>query len=347
MNQFIPVGKIPPQILAKIIAASPTGGNRVLLGPGIGLDCAVLDFGATALVLKTEPITFATANIGWYAVQIAANDITTTGAVPKWMLLTALLPEMSTTPSLVEQISAQVAETCRALDIALIGGHTEVTVGIDRPILVTTLIGEVPKNQLLTPRGARPGDRIILTKGVPIEATALLAAEFPARLAGLLTVEEIDQAQAFLYHPGISVVRDAQVAAASAAVTAMHDPTEGGIATALWEFAEACQHTLLVETEKIHVPELSQKICSAFDIDPLGAIASGALLLTVMPEKQNQVLSAFASSSIQAAVIGEVQSGQPGVYQKTARGLEKFKRFERDEITRVYETSPNPTGQEG
>lgn len=347
MNQIIPVGKIPPQILAKIISASPTSGNRVLLGPGIGLDCAVLDFGATALVLKTEPITFATANIGWYAVQIAANDIATTGAVPKWLLLTALLPEKLTTPSLVEQISTQVAETCRTLDIALIGGHTEVTVGIDRTILVSTLIGEVAKDRLITPRGARPGDRIILTKGIPIEATALLAAEFPDQVTGLLTVEEIDQARAFLYHPGISVLRDAQIAAATAAVTAMHDPTEGGIATALWELAEACRNTLLVETEKIHVPELSQKICSAFHIDPFGAIASGALLLTVMPEKQSQVLTALASASIQASVIGEVQSGQPVVYQKTAQGFEILKRFERDEITRVYESSPNPTGQGG
>jgi len=336
-NPFLPVGKLPPDLLAKMIEHAPTAGNRVLLGPGIGLDCAVLDFGTTCLVLKTEPITFASHQPGWYAVQIATNDVVTTGALPRWMLLTLLLPEKRTSPSLIEEISAQVFDACRSLDIALIGGHTEITHSLDRPILVTTLIGEVEKSALITPKGAREGDRVLLTKGIPIEATALLTREFPERLAGALSAEEIYAAQNYIYTPGISVFRDARVAIQAGHVTAMHDPTEGGVATALWELAEACQHTILVEESKIPILTLSQKICAIFDLDPMGAIASGSLLLTADPASVESIISALISAEIAAAEIGTVLSGKPQVVIQNGDDVHLLQKFARDEIARIFE----------
>lgn len=334
---MLPVGKIPPDLLAKIIERAPTTGSRVLLGPGIGLDCAVLDFSSTYLVLKTEPITFASQQLGWYAVQIAANDIVTTGALPKWMLLTVLLPEKLTSEDLVEQISTQVFDTCCSLDIVLIGGHTEITHGLDRPILVTTLIGEVEKSALITPKGARDGDRLILTKGVPIEATALLAREFPHRLAHCLSPDEIIAAQEYIYHPGISVFKDARIAIQAGQVTAMHDPTEGGIATALWELAEACQHTIVVDVEKIPIPSLAKKICDAFGLNPLGAIASGSLLLTVVPDSAQAILQALQGAGIAAVEIGHVHAGPVEVITRTNDSSSKLDRFQRDEIAQIYD----------
>jgi len=308
----------------------------VLLGPGIGLDCAVLDFGTTCLVLKTEPITFASQQLGWYAVQIAANDIVTTGALPKWMLLTVLLPENLTTPQLVDDLSSQVFDACRSLGIAFIGGHTEITHGLDRPILVTTLIGEVDKEKLITPKGARPGDAVMLTKGVPIEGTALLAREFSEKLTGELSPAELAEAKCYLFSPGISVFKDALTAVQAGLVTAMHDPTEGGVVTALWELATACQHSIQVDLEKIPVSALSAKICGFFGLDPLGTIASGSLLLAVAPESISSVMNALTDASIAAVEIGIIRAGPAEVISRTDIGHRKLANFSRDEIARLF-----------
>lgn len=332
---MLPVGKLPQDLLAKIISTAPKVGNRVLLGPGIGLDCAVLDFGTTCLVLKTDPITFATDQIGWYAVQIAVNDIVTTGALPKWLLLTTLLPEDGTTPTMVEQLSDQVFEACKSLDIAFIGGHTEITHGIDRPILVTTLIGEVEKDKLITPKGAQPGDDVILTKGVPIEGTAILAREFPNWLVNL-SESELFEAKNYLFNPGISVYKDALAAADTGTVSAMHDPTEGGIITALWEMAEACQHMIEIDIDRIPIPALSAKICAAFGIDPLGTIASGALLITAASSSTPSILAALSKETITAKVIGKVVEGSPAVVTRRGDEIQLVKRYIRDEISKVY-----------
>lgn len=338
MTNILPVGKLPAEVLNQIITLIPQNDPRVLLGPGIGLDCAVLEFGEKRLVLKTEPITFASQEIGWYAVQIAVNDIATTGALPKWMMITALLPEGKTTPDSANKIFNQVAKACEDLKIVIIGGHTEITYGIERPILVSTLIGEVSAVDLITPKGVLCGDHILVTKGIPIEATALLAREFPQKIKGVLTDSEISEAQNFIYSPGISVLRDAQIATRIGGVHAMHDPTEGGIATALSEMAIACQKQIRVFPENIPMPALSVKICTIFGLDPLGTIASGALLLAVDPEKAKEIISALNQAGIIAADIGTVYSGDAEVLIHSGGDLLPIKKFSRDEITRVYET---------
>lgn len=337
MTPVLPLGKIPHALLERIIQAAPTQGSRILLGPGVGLDCAVLDFGDSCLVLKTEPITFASEEIGWYAVQIAANDIATTGAVPAWAMFTVLLPESTTTEDKVLTLSHQISDACHKAGIAIIGGHTEITHNLDRPIIVTTLIGEVPREKLITPAQACPGDVLILTKGVPIEGAALLAREFPEVLKNHLTPADLKAAQNFLYDPGISVRIDAQTALQAGSVTAMHDPTEGGVATALWEMAHASQKTLIVDTAQIPIPPLAGKICKIFGLDPLGTIASGSLLLTVSPGSKNAVLSALKAAYIDAAVIGEVAEGEPVVLVRGCAETTLLQRFDRDEIGRVYE----------
>ncbi|WP_299024777.1 AIR synthase family protein [uncultured Thermanaerothrix sp.] len=337
MTAALPVGKLPHHLLADLLKQAPSQHERVLLGPGIGLDCAILDMGEIALVLKTEPITFATQEIGWYAVQIASNDIATTGAVPRWMLVTLLLPEGKTTPEFAAEIGQQIFQACRQMNIVLLGGHTEITYDLHRPIVVTTLIGEIEKSRVITPRGVRPGDVLILTKGIPIEGSAILAREFAHRLESVLTPEEIQAAQGFIYEPGISVFRDAQIAVAAGRVTAMHDPTEGGLATALWELAEAAGVRLRVESDLIPIPPLAQKICAHFGLDPLGTLASGALLLTAPPQDAPHILAALSEAQIPAAVIGTVEAGAPEVIL-LSQGLEKtLPQFARDEIARFYE----------
>ena len=335
---ILPLGKLPPALLAQLIAQAPISDERVLVKPGIGLDCAVIDLGHTLLVFKSDPITFATDEIGWYLVQVNSNDIATTGATPRWLMVTMLLPENGTTAVLVNQINQQLVAACEEKGISLIGGHTEITYGLERPILMGTLIGEVARERLVTPRGINVGDHILLTKGIPIEATAILAREFPERLDGVLTAQELQQAQNFLTEPGISVLREAHIAVDAGEVTAMHDPTEGGLAGALWELAEASNHTLLIEPTAIPMPDLALRVCQAFGLDPLATIASGALLLTATAVTAPKIQHALTEAGIVCVQIGEVLEGETAVYQTTPTGQKLLPRPERDEIGRVYES---------
>ena len=199
------------------------------------------------------------------------------------------------------------------------------------------MIGEVEKDKLITPKGAQPGDAIILTKVVPIEGTAILAREFPERLSARLSQTELLEAQNYLFSPGISVYQDAMTAVSAGKVTAMHDPTEGGVVTALWELAEACKHTIEVDLKKIPVSSLSLKVCSVFDLDPLGTIASGALLITAAASSVSNIVTSLSSKSIPAAVIGQVKNGPAEVIEVSGSLNLQLRKFPRDEITRAFE----------
>lgn len=331
----LPVGKLPTDILAHCLSQTPVDDLRVIVGPGIGLDCAVVEVGSRLWVIKSDPITFATDQIGWYVVQINANDIATAGAIPRWLIVTILLPEHKTTAALAEQIHKQIYNACQDIDVSLIGGHTEITYGLDRPIVVGALIGEVDRDHLITPLGASPGDRILLTKGVPIEATALLSREFPDRLCQVLTPDEIIQANAFLHEPGISILPDARIAIQAGKVTAMHDPTEGGLSTALWELAQASGCRLMIDLEAVHIYPLSVQICQVFQIDPLAAISSGALLLTTPAGDAQQICRALNKSGILCHEIGEVEAGEPTVLCQTSLGYQKLPYPSRDAVAQV------------
>ncbi len=337
MNTILPNGKLPPDLLQRLISSMPHQDPRVLLGPGIGLDCAVVEPNAHLLVFKSDPITFATDEIGWYAVQVNTNDIATTGAIPRWFLVTTLLPGGQTTAEMVEKIGAPLSRACSEIGVTVIGGHTEITSVVERPVMMGTMIGEVARDRLITPRGAQTGDLVLLTKGVPIEATAILAREFHQKLLPLLGDAALQRAQAYLYDPGISILREAQTATQSGRVTAMHDPTEGGVAAALWELAEASACTLHIDPQKINIPSLSAQICQVFDIEPLAAIASGALLLTVQAEDGDRICSAIEKEGIPCSIIGRVETGPPEVWQTTPQGRSLLPRPERDELARIFE----------
>lgn len=337
MNLPYPVGKLPPAILSSLLANAPSFDDRIRLGPGIGLDCAVVDNGDSYWVFKAEPITFATDQIGWYAVEVASNDIATTGAKPRFLLLTVLLPEGRTDEALIRSISDQVFTACRQQHISVLGGHTEVTHGINRPLLAVTMIGEVEKEKLVTPRGAHPGDALLLTKGIPIEATALLSREFPERLKPYLTPREIDEATSYLNNPGISILKDVQVALAAGRVTAMHDPTEGGLSAALWELAQACGSNIVFDPSAVKISDLSMRICKAFALDPYATLASGALLLAVHPDDVERVLAAFQDNAIAASQIGEIMDGDGKVFSGTGGQVSPWPYPERDEIGKAYQ----------
>ncbi len=308
-----PVGKLPPEILRRLLASVPARDERVLVGPQLGEDAAVIDFGDRVLIAKTDPITFTAERIGWYAVHINANDVATMGARPRWFLAALLLPEEHTDAQLVESIFHDITVTCESLDITLCGGHTEITYGLDRPIVVGHMLGEVEKEKLVLASGLQVGDDIILTKGVAIEGTAIIARERSEMLKKHLDEPRIERAKAYLTDPGISVVREALLANEVADVHAMHDPTEGGLIAGLWELAVAAGVGLSIEAERIPVLAETRAVCDALHIDPLRLIASGALLIAVPPDASERVLTTLEEHGIAATIIGRVRPASDGI----------------------------------
>ena len=219
-------GKLPPELLQRLLATYVKADPRVIVGPAVGEDAAIIDMGDRYLIAKSDPITFATDAIGHYAVIVNANDIATRGGQPKWFLATLLLPEQTTSEALVEAIFGQIAQACNAFGIALIGGHTEVTYGLDRPILAGHMLGEVEPAGLVTTAGAQIGDMLLLTKGICLEGACIIARERESDLRRRGVPEAVIQrAKNFLFDPGISVVRDARIAISTSHIHAMHDPT--------------------------------------------------------------------------------------------------------------------------
>ena len=338
-NQF-PLGKLPADLLAELLSKVSNTDPRVIVGPGVGVDAAVLDMGDRYLVAKTDPITFATDQVGWYAVHVNANDIACMGGAPRWFLATLLMPENQANEELAAGVFEQITQACEALDISLVGGHTEITFGIDRPIVMGCMLGEVEPQQLLTPAGIEVGDTIILAGGVPIEATAIIAREKADELAGQYEAEFLARCANFLVEPGISVVASAQASQASGEVHAMHDPTEGGLATGLWELAQSSRTAIEIQEAAIQVVPEGRILCEHYGLDPLASIASGALLVVAAPESASRILAKLEADGIEAAAIGKITSGQtePEVTLHSVAGTRQLILPERDEITKLFET---------
>ncbi|NIP88129.1 MAG: hydrogenase expression protein [Gammaproteobacteria bacterium] len=334
----IPIGKLPNALLERLLARYTHGDPRVLVGAAVGEDAAIIDMGDRCLVAKTDPVTFATDDIGYYAVHVNANDIACCGATPKWFLATLLLPERDTTAALAEAIFAQLAEACTELSVTLCGGHTEITHGLERPIVIGQMLGEVEHGHYVTSAGARVGDALILTKGIAVEATAVICRERKESLRGVLGPDAIARGAAFLRRPGISVVADARLAAAVGGVHALHDPTEGGLATGLLELAQAAGVGLLVEEAAVPVLPECATLCRHFDLDPLGLIASGALLIAAAHTQAQAMVEHLSAHGVAASVIGRVRPASGGLRLRRASGdTVALPRFARDEITRLFE----------
>ena len=336
-SKKLPLGKLDFSLLEKLLEKYQSKpDSRVIIGPKLGEDAAVIEYPDRYLVAKTDPITFATDEIGWYAVQVNANDIATRGAAPKWFQATILLPENKTTEELVEKIFSQIYNACNQLNIAVIGGHTEISYNLHRPIVVGCMLGEVEKNKLVSTSGARPGDMIILTKGIVIEGTAIIAREKQKELRDKGYSEKfIHRCQDFIYSPGLSVLKEALLAN-QFEIHAMHDPTEGGLSAGLYEIAEASQVGILIEREKVPILGESQKLCDEFRLNPLSVITSGTLLIIVPERESGKIIGLLEKEGIASYLIGEIKDKNFGIKIKTGNIEESLIYSAIDEITRIF-----------
>jgi len=301
--RFLP-GKVPTEILRDVIFKNlGTARSDVVLGPAVGEDAAIVRVGKETAIIATDPVTGAEEWLGWLAVNVGANDVATCGVEPRWFSSCMLLPR-DTDKELVEKICTQMDKAARHLKMAIIGGHCEITPGIEHPLVIGCSIGIADNGEYVTSSGAEVGNKIIMTKGAGIEGTAILATDRKKNLRQDFNEGFLQKAENFFTE--ISVVKDALTAFKTGGVVAMHDPTEGGVAGGLHELADASGVGFHVREEKILIPAETRKICAHFEIDPLQLISSGSLLIVAKEEKTKEIVSELSQSSIHASVIGAV-----------------------------------------
>lgn len=327
------IGKLPARTLARLLAKTRTD-SSVLIGPAYGEDAAAVKFGGKVLVAASDPITFATDRIGYYAVSVNANDIAVIGGTPRYFLATILLPDGCSEHE-AEYVFIQVEEECIKLNIILVGGHTEITSAVSHTVVSGCMLGEAEEGSLIKTGGAKEGNSLILVGGIAVEGTAILAREAEEKLsASGVSKDLISSGKALLDNPGICIVEYARVAMSVDGVTAMHDPTEGGLATALREMAEASRLGMQIDRDAIPVLHQCKSICDALEIDPLGLIASGSLLVAISQGSEEKLLKAYSSMNIPAAIIGRITNSENGVVFTDGNPVPIFSR---DEIAAYFD----------
>ena len=328
-------GKLPNELLREFLNQIQFDDPSVLINPGVGEDIAAVNVKSEeVLVLKSDPITFATDSIGQYAVLVNANDIATSGAIPRWFLTTLFFP-LETTASQIRSVVGELEHFCRQHNITLCGGHTEITDAVKRPIITGMMAGTVSRKNLIDKRNAQKGDRVLLTKRVAVEGTAIIAREFGTRLKKMgMTAEEINRCRGFL--DNISVLVEANIAAATKGTSAMHDITEGGLATALEELSMATGHKITIFAEKVPVFPETQKLCRLLDIDPLGLIGSGSLLICCRNKSCDKLTKKIGDAGIEVTCVGEVMGSGQGVTAVKGKSPVDWPSFAVDEITKLF-----------
>ena len=332
MEKMLKAGKLDSDLLKKIVFDKITFRRpEVLTRPGIGEDCAVVDFGSYDCVMSTDPITAAISDIGRLSIHISCNDIASNGIEPLGIMLAVMLP-VGTTEEDIEEMMRQAGEVSERLGIEIIGGHTEITPAVNKPVIVSTAIGRAPKSGSQQADQLVPGDYIMITKSAGLEGSGIIACDFEEELKQVLTDEEIAEARSLLDH--VSVVTEG-VAAGKIGTHGMHDVTEGGVLGAVWELCQIAGTGAEVWIDEIPVKEVTKKICSHFGIDYLRLISSGCMVIMVPPEKKDAMKAAMDAVGIESSYIGIITEPDKGIIMKTGDTVAEVAPPASDELYKV------------
>lgn len=332
----LPAGKLPQEFLEELLGRFIRKDKRVLVSAGIGRDAAVIDFGDKLLVAKTDPITFVSDDAGWYALQINANDIACMGGEPKWFLATLLFPQGATPTALVEKTFSQINAACKKLGVTLCGGHTEITAGINRPLITGMMLGEAVREKIMQPEKIQVGDVIAVSKGLAIEATSIIAREKQAIIEREYGRFVARRCLKYFEKPGLSVLEEARLARAIEGMHALHDPTEGGLNAALHELAKAAGVGFHIDLELLPLPTEAKLLCDHFGLDILSIISSGALLACGTEEACQEFVTDCHRQKIAAEIVGRVVAPDMGLYYRDGRKRVPIPRPQRDEIIKIF-----------
>jgi hydrogenase maturation factor len=300
----------------------------VLLGPAVGEDACAIEIPAGVLVAATDPITLTGSGVGAHAVAINANDVAVTGVRPRWFLVTVLLPVGTAAPE-VRALFRETREALARLGATLVGGHTEVTPVVRQTVVVGQFLGVAEGGRFVRTGGVESGDVILQIGPAPVEGAAVLAGEAHDRVQ---TVSEalLGRALTAIEDPGISVVEPA-LEAARLGAHALHDPTEGGLATGLHELAEASGVALVIDEAGVVWFEPGVAVCRVLGADPWGTLASGTLLAAFEPAAAGAAASELRSRRFLVSEIGRAEPGS-GVRTRDGRPIPHF---DSDEVARV------------
>lgn len=303
------IGKLPENVLKRsVLRQIHTKREEVVLGAAVGEDCAAVQLADDEVfVLSTDPVTGTSEDIGGLAVQVTLNDLASAGAEPVGVMLSVLLPEGISEPQ-IKEMARQAEEACRAANVQIMGGHTEVTSAVTRPVITVTGVGKAKRGSLISTAGVKAGMDILLTKWVGLEGTAILAKEKEKELLTRFSSEFVSRAKEF--DRLLSVLPEAKEAV-RLGVSAMHDVTEGGVFGALWEMAESSGVGLMVDLKKIPIKQETVEICEFFDINPYALISSGAMLMAA--DHGARLAEGLNEAGIAAAVIGRATDGNDRV----------------------------------
>ena len=275
--------------------------NEIILGPGIGEDCSAIRLKDDEIFLvSTDPITGAVEDAGYLAVHVSCNDIASSGGEPIGILLTILLPETSSAEQL-HRFMKDAEKAANEVNIEIIGGHTEITDAVNRPVISSTAIGKVHKDQIVYTNNAKIGQDIIMTKWAGLEGTTILAKDFEKELSSQFSKEFLENAQSL--NKSLSVVPEGRIAAQYGA-TSMHDATEGGILGAVWEIAEASNVGVEIFLDEVPVKKETVDICKHFGISPYKLISSGCMIITAF--EGQKLIDILKKNDIDAKIIGRI-----------------------------------------
>lgn len=316
---MLETGKLDSELLKRIVFEKiKYRSDDVIVRPGIGEDCAVMDFGNYECIMSTDPITAAVSDIGRLAIHITCNDIASNGVQPLGIMLAVMLPE-GTTAEDVEHIMGQAAETAAGLKVEIIGGHTEVTPAVKQPVIVSTAIGKAVSGMSQSGNDMQAGDFVMMTKTAGLEGTGIIACDYGKELEGYMTDEELQTAVGFLDR--VSVVAEG-IAAGKVGTHGMHDITEGGILGAVWEMCQIAGKGVQIWEDKIPMEPETEKICEFFHIDPLRLISSGSMVIIVPADKKDEMEEAMVEAGVACSIIGKIEEKEFGIKLKKPESSE-------------------------
>lgn len=310
----------------------------VALGASFGEDVALTRVGGDVLASHVDPIVGAIGDIGRLAVHVACNDVAAAGIPPRWIQILVLVPRAQD-EDLLERIMRDIAAAAAEIDVSIVGGHSGYSDGLHRPLVAVTAFGTASGRQPVRTHGARPGDRLLVTKGIALEGTAILARDFRDVALDLgLSEDEIESGRRVLGQ--VSAVPEA-LALASHGATAMHDVTRGGLLETLIEIALLSEVGIELEFARLPIPETVSRFAQAFAFDPLRMISSGTLAATIAEDRVEAASRALADLGTPCSLVGEVVEGSGvRVAREGETTLYTEVRCEEDELARMWSLYP-------